>query len=358
MLIPSRSTAVAALRPFAIAGLTGCFDPAGDSRVDAASSTGDQEVPDTSASTFVMEASTTGDPGVRPGSTTSEIVEPTSTTATTDDDHTSESSSTWDELKESSSTSDVARTSGGLHNDETTGALPEGSSSGEDGPPIDEVCQSPLAMDMIDVSGGSFVDDGSGPNTTHIISSFRMGRTEVTVSDYERCLVAEVCPAPGAAPTFGANFGVAGRGEHPINAVSWDGARAFCGWVCGRLPTEWEWEWAARGRAAARTYPWGNVPAPSCSYVVMNEPGLGLGCGLGSTDEVGSRSPDGDSFDGIADLAGNVSEWTSTVEADEVVVRGSSWYFTDEPHEVRERWTSAPNASLAWSIGFRCVWDE
>jgi formylglycine-generating enzyme required for sulfatase activity len=87
--------------------------------------------------------------------------------------------------------------------------------------------------------------------------------------------------------------------SHPVVMVSWYGAEAYCQWVRGRLPTEAEWEYAGRG-PEAYTYPWGNDP-PTLELTRFNS---------GSTVSVGGY-PDGVSWCGAYDMAGNVWEWTA-----------------------------------------------
>lgn len=141
------------------------------------------------------------------------------------------------------------------------------------------------------------------------IAPFEMSRTEVTVRQYRSCVEAGACADQGITiPTSRCNWGKGDRDDHPMNCLSRDDAKAFGEWLGdgARLPSEAEWEWAARGRDQARVYPWGDTPGPSCRRVVMKE--HKSGCGEESTWKVCSRSPLGDSRDGVCDLSGNVAE--------------------------------------------------
>lgn len=321
---------------------SGCFDP------------------DTSESSTATESGTTtgssGDVTTMTWESSSSGIAPTTEDPPACD--ADEACSSSSETGVSSGELDASSTSGNTSADTSESGASESSESGSD-PTGDEACESPVPIDAVLIQGGSFTDAGTGPNVLHEIAAFRLDRTEVTVAAYEACVADGVCARPTTnadAPTC--NYGAAERRQHPINCVSWVDATTFCAWTCGRLPTEWEWEWAARGRGAGRTYPWGTTPEPTCEYAVMNDPVEGVGCGLTQTAPVGSRSPTGDSLDGVRDLAGNVYEWTDSPyedTTDEYVMRGGDWFFSTAPFLSVEERRSGVAESGALNTGFRCA---
>lgn len=114
------------------------------------------------------------------------------------------------------------------------------------------------------------------------------------------------------------------RPDHPVQWLTWYEAMAYVRWLAEqenapyRLPTEAEWEKAASWDHKAkkkREYPWGDFFDPSR-------------CNLGGvwTMPVGRLSPVGDSPYGVADMAGQVWEWTSSLR----------WSYPYTPEDGRE----------------------
>jgi formylglycine-generating enzyme required for sulfatase activity len=85
--------------------------------------------------------------------------------------------------------------------------------------------------------------------------------------------------------------------DHPRACITWYEAEAYAAWRGGVLPTEAQWEFAARGTEAL-IYPWGNEWDETLANVLDST----------GTTAVGSF-PDGASWVGAEDMAGNVMEW-------------------------------------------------
>ena len=150
------------------------------------------------------------------------------------------------------------------------------------------------------------------------LDGFWIDQTEVTNAHYRQCVEAGVCQAPTSCdegegePTYED----ASKANHPVVCVNWHGAQAYCEWAGGRLPTEAEWEYAARGEQGA-IYPWGDTwpdtpDSARLNFCDVNCPkswkDTEFNDGYEITAPVGSF-PDGASWCGAQDLAGNVAEW-------------------------------------------------
>lgn len=155
-----------------------------------------------------------------------------------------------------------------------------------------------------------------------------------------------------------------GEASHPVAGISKADALAYCKWLSAslkteyRLPTEAEWEKAARG-TEGRIYPWGDFFDPwRCNT---------LESAKRATTPNGSYSPSGDSVYGIADMAGNVWEWTSSFfspypfkentdldKTNKCIVRGGAWYYSHKLARCAARETVLPDY-VSTSLGFRLV---
>ena len=145
----------------------------------------------------------------------------------------------------------------------------------------------------------------------------------------------------------GSSFTVdTGFEDHPVTYVSWCGSTAFCSYYGWWLPTEWEWQ-----------------------AVADHEGEFNYGCGPSINTSIAniydSTHPDGTTVTGsfgaygygMCDMAGNVSEWTSTCyyagcDYGYRVMRGGSWGSNDYNCTVSTRSTLI-NPSTSYSIGFR-----
>jgi formylglycine-generating enzyme required for sulfatase activity len=219
-----------------------------------------------------------------------------------------------------------------------------------------EPAATPAREGMAQLAGGTYAMGESKQTVT--VAPFALDLTEVTVDAYAKCVRAGRCSAVGLNQPYwsgrsqanGAfcNWGKGGKGNHPINCVDWSQATAYCQWAGKRLPTEPEWEWAARGQARGTEYPWGN-DAPGSQACIHRWDSRQGTCVVG-------EFPMGDAPGGIHDLAGNVYEWTSTVDDGSTrVSRGGCWLF-DNPSGLRAAYRGGwVPSDRHINLGFRCA---
>jgi len=134
----------------------------------------------------------------------------------------------------------------------------------------------------------------------------------------------------------------------PAVFLDWFDAYAYAKWKGRRLPTEQEWEKAARGTDGG-LYPWGQDERAGAANVYRGDP---------TQKWVAPGSyPDDRSPYGVLDMAGNVSEWTSSVDpSGNPVIRGGN--FGNFSAEVTRRVTNQRSLTLSDRIGFRTVGDR
>ena len=248
----------------------------------------------------------------------------------------------------------------------------------------------PIPLDMVLIPAGTFqmgdpFNEGSSnelPVHTVYLDAFFMDRYEVTNAQYCVFLNDQGNQTEGGVTwlDIGSSYCLitqsggqfvpkTGYENHPVIEVTWYGARAYCEWAGGRLPTEAEWEYAARGGLEGKRYPWGDA----ISHDDANYSGTGGRDQWSSTSPVGSFPPNGY---GLHDMAGNVWEWcndwydsgyyskspssnpTGPSSGSYRVLRGGSWYYSPHlyPYTLRcaSRYNSFP-AGSGNSFGFRCV---
>jgi ribokinase len=167
--------------------------------------------------------------------------------------------------------------------------------------------------DMVLVPGGRFMlgnDAGQRgdeqPAHEVELPAFYIDRTPVTIGEYMRFVRATGHRPPRLFPPSPRPLDY---DRHPVTGVSWHDARAYAAWAGKRLPNEAEWEKAASWDPATNTkrrYPWGEEWDPRrCNSVAAD---------IHHTTAVGLYSPQGDAPCGATDMAGNVFEWTSSLD--------------------------------------------
>jgi formylglycine-generating enzyme required for sulfatase activity/serine/threonine protein kinase len=177
---------------------------------------------------------------------------------------------------------------------------------------------------MTVVPGGTFAqgspeDSELGMNvekpqrTVTIVDAFAIGVQEVSMAQWDACVVAGGCSQNLPDNDWG-------RGTRPAIMVSWDDVQEYLAWLSERsgqtyrLPSESEWEYAAR---AGEQSDWlGGDPAAVCEFgnIAGTETGFSWqheACA--DTQPVGTAPAASfrpNAF-GLYDMIGNVAEWTA-----------------------------------------------
>jgi formylglycine-generating enzyme required for sulfatase activity len=199
-------------------------------------------------------------------------------------------------------------------------------------------------------------DPAEKPTASVALKAFWLDRFEVTFDQF-----AKFVQAGGYKPQGNWEQLRSRGGNHPVINVTWNDAVAYCRWADKSLPSEAEWEYAARG-TEGRKYPWGNQWDPNRARFRGNK-------GTATSAPVGSY-PNGASPFGIQDLAGNVWEWTASLEkpypyvatdgredlrtGGSRVTRGGSWLGDSEFLRATVRDFSSPTSKND-KLGFRCA---
>jgi formylglycine-generating enzyme required for sulfatase activity len=208
--------------------------------------------------------------------------------------------------------------------------------------------------EWINIPAGPFwMGEGSEEHQVEV-AAYAIARVPVTNAQYQLFVQATSYGTPrhweeGRPPK--------GEESHPVVAVSWNDALAYCEWLSrmtGKkitLPSEAEWEKAARGDKDRRVYPWGGTFDPTrCNSYEL---------GLNDTTPAGIF-PNGASPYGCLDMAGNVWEWTRSLYQNYPydprdgredleagggrVLRGGSFYNSQNDVRCAFRYGSSPDA--------------
>lgn len=223
--------------------------------------------------------------------------------------------------------------------------------------------------EMVLVNGGSFVrgsqlKEDMNPFTKTTVDTFYISKHEVTntqfyefIHNYGSATILEGEYA-GMPLYYESNWGieggkvVQGYESHPAIYITWYGAKMYCEWKGGRLPTEDEWEYAARGgehRIGMQTYS-GSEVLDSVGWYIDNS--------TNHPHPVGMKAPNPL---GIYDMSGNIREWC---DGEQLIdgkvfrpVRGGTWFNDKTKCRVAARYYIYPDSKL-FNNGIRLVRDK
>jgi formylglycine-generating enzyme required for sulfatase activity len=158
---------------------------------------------------------------------------------------------------------------------------------------------------------GDFSRDGkpvAAPlRNIHPAGDLAIMKSQVTAAAYARCMADGACPRVTMP---------AGSLDVPVVGVSWHDATAYAAWISRktgiphRLPTDEEWTFAAAEKARDEALPLIDPTDPAQAWIARYDVEASRG-----RPAVAKPQPTGSfgiNSKGLADVAGNVWEWTST----------------------------------------------
>ena len=222
-------------------------------------------------------------------------------------------------------------------------------------------------------SADAFHDEG--PAHMVFLDSYLIDKYEVSNKDYGDFIRTTGHPAPAYWDDPRLN-----KARQPVVGVNWIDAKSYCEFRGKRLPTEAEWEKAARG-PHGNLYPWGNdFDSNKANYDRHHDATLPV-----------DAHPEGVSYYGVYNMAGNVFEWVSDwydpkyygrletmvnptgpdkplwlggtgtyvdrlTVGEKRVIRGGSWIAPEGTIRSTHRfWNHPLNNSYGVGLGFRCA---
>ena len=219
-----------------------------------------------------------------------------------------------------------------------------------------------LISNMVYVEGGTFtmggtaeqgsdVDDDEMPTHSVALSSYYIGKYEVTQAEWEAVM--------GSNPSW-----FTGWNNLPVEYVSWKDCQKFIEKLNAktglnfRLPTEAEWEYAARGGSKSKGYKYAG--SDNIDDVAWYDSNSG-----DKTHAVGTKQPN---ELGLYDMSGNVWEWcsdwygsyssssqtnpTGASSGSSRVYRGGSWFYSAWGCRVSLRSYNSPD-NRSYGLGLR-----
>jgi formylglycine-generating enzyme required for sulfatase activity len=239
----------------------------------------------------------------------------------------------------------------------------------------------PEDLGLVKVPAGEFLmgsvegDADERPQHTLHLPTFYIGKFPVIVDSFDAFLAESGSQLEDERRYRAFNR----QPDHPVLTVSWHDALEYARWHGMGLPSEAEWEKAARG-TDGRRYPWGNEWREELANTAESRrtervrvfSWLRRRPKYGTTTPVGAFSPRGDSPYGCADMAGNVWEWTRSINQPYPydpsdgredlqaslgalrVLRGGAFFDVTWFVRCAFRGWSAPG-SRNWDVGFRLV---